>query len=116
MGRILVVDDDDDILNTIGMVLEAEGHACTLSINSQQALQHHETRPFDLIILDYRMPGISGADFHHRLRGKGDRTPILFLTADHDVLNQISEDHATTVMTKPFEISELASAVQKMCQ
>lgn len=63
MGKILVVDDEIDILEILQDLLEDEGHAVTIFDNANHALGHLKENSFDLIISDIRMPEMSGVEF-----------------------------------------------------
>lgn len=115
MNRVLIVDDDADILNTISMILEMEGYRCAIANRGFEALLWHEKQPFDVIVSDYRMPELSGRDLLERLRGKGDLTPVVFLSADREIMKMVTQDSVTKVMTKPFDISELVEVVDELC-
>lgn len=63
MGKILIVDDETDILEILQDLLEEEGYNVTTFENPNQAIEHLKTNKYDLIISDIKMPGMSGVEF-----------------------------------------------------
>jgi two-component system, sensor histidine kinase and response regulator len=110
-GRILVVDDDRDILVAITEVLEREGYLVATAANGNEALAVLATEPCDLIILDLLMPVMSGWEViesqvgRDRLRG----IPMIVISA---APRDVAPDAATrTILEKPFERGALLRAV-----
>src|SRR6185369_4826853 len=83
--RMLVVEDDLDIAHLVEMHLKDLGAEVTLAHDGNVALELATKRPFDLIILDLMLPGIDGLEICRRLRSRTNYTPILMLTAQHEV-------------------------------
>src|SRR5215470_9157675 len=114
--RILVVEDDAAIAELVGYNLEAEGLKCTIAATGEEAeLQVAEDR-FDLIVLDWMLPGLSGIELCRRLRRRDDlrRVPILMLTArgeEGDRIRGLSTG-ADDYVVKPFSLPELMARVK----
>jgi len=89
MARILMVDDDPSIIEMTKMSLESEGFYVESQENPVIALEHLKTNQFDLILLDYFMPEMTGDEFVNQLRIAGDNTVILLQTGyaeeDHPI-------------------------------
>ena len=68
--RILVVDDDRDFAESLGDLLEAEGHEVSLAFNGPDAVSRFETEDFDIAFMDVRMPGMSGVEAFLEIRRK----------------------------------------------
>ena len=89
MGRILMIDDDPSIMEMIKMSLEAEGFYVESEANPVNGLEHLKTNQYDLILLDYFMPEMTGDEFVNQLRIAGDNTVILLQTGyaeeDHPI-------------------------------
>jgi two-component system response regulator MprA len=79
--RLLVVDDDPDVRDSLGRALRCAGYEVTTAVHGADALDALARRPVDLIVLDVLMPIIDGFDACRRLRMRGDDTPVLVLTA-----------------------------------
>ncbi|PKN46243.1 MAG: DNA-binding response regulator [Deltaproteobacteria bacterium HGW-Deltaproteobacteria-17] len=112
-AEILLVEDDPALLAGMLLNLQTEGYLITAAPRGKLALTQCETRKFDLIILDLMLPDIDGLDIIRTLRGRGDSTPILILSAlgDVDVKVQGLQAGADDYMTKPFELLELLARV-----
>ena len=80
-GRLLVVDDDPDVRDSLERALRHAGYAVTTAVHGAHALNSVARSPVDLIVLDVLMPMVDGFDACRRLREKGDATPVLVLTA-----------------------------------
>jgi DNA-binding response OmpR family regulator len=111
--RILVVDDAEAILDAVTDALEAEGFAVQGVSDGNTALALAEVEPFDLVILDLMLPGLSGTEVCRRLRAES-AVPIIMLTARDAEADRILglEIGADDYITKPFSEVELLSRVR----
>jgi two-component system phosphate regulon response regulator PhoB len=104
--KILVVDDEEDILELVGYNLAREGYAVTCAASGEDALKSAASDPVDLIILDLMLPGIDGLEVARRLkRSDGTKeTPIVMLTAKGEEADIVTglELGADDYVTKPF--------------
>lgn len=114
MQNILVVDDDDSLRDTIGLMLEQEGFHPTLVEDGAKGYNEALRMRPDLILADLRMPGMSGVDVCRRLRDGGIRTPIIVLSAVGDELDKVLllEIGADDYMVKPFGMRELLARIR----
>ncbi|MBI5669047.1 MAG: response regulator transcription factor [Chloroflexi bacterium] len=118
MAYILAVDDDPEVLATLGRVLEREGFEVGLAKSGLEALPLIERRAPELLILDIVMPGMDGITLCRQLRHDPRFTalPILFLTAKgstDDIVDGLDAG-ADDYVVKPFEIAELRARVQAL--
>jgi two-component system chemotaxis response regulator CheY len=111
--RVLVVDDDPDILDALSEILEAEGYDVQRARNGREALQRLEQGLPDLVLLDLMMPVMDGWEFARSL-APGARPPIIVLSADRNVSAKAKEIGALGWLAKPFELSELLEAVRSV--
>ena len=114
--RVLVVDDDPDILDALSEILEAEGFAVMRARNGQEALERVDAQLPSLILLDLMMPVMDGWEFARRLRqqpGQHSSVPIIVLSADRNVGAKAQEIGAVGHLAKPFELSDLLDLVEK---
>jgi two-component system, chemotaxis family, chemotaxis protein CheY len=109
--RVLVVDDDPDILDALAEILEVEGYDVQRARNGREALQRLEQGLPDLVLLDLMMPVMDGWEFARSL-APGARPPIIVLSADRNVSVKAKEIGALGWLAKPFELSELLAAVR----
>jgi DNA-binding response OmpR family regulator len=111
--RVLVVDDDPDILDALSEILEAEGYDVQRARNGREALQRLEQGLPDLVLLDLMMPVMDGWEFARSL-DPGARPPIIVLSADRNVSAKAKEIGALGWLAKPFELSDLLAAVRSV--
>lgn len=111
--KILIVDDDKDIVELISDILEEEGYIIYKEYNGRGALEKIEENKYDLIILDIMMPGMDGLEVLKKVRDKVDN-PILFLTAKSKSMDKVIgfEIGADDYITKPFDDYELIARVK----
>lgn len=111
--RVLVVDDDPDILDALSEILEAEGYDVQRARNGREALQRLEQGLPALVLLDLMMPVMDGWEFARSL-DPGARPPIIVLSADRNVSAKAKEIGALGWLAKPFELSDLLAAVRRV--
>ena len=111
--RILVVDDEPAIVDSLAYALERDGYEVEAVGDGQAALGAARARPFDLVLLDVMLPGISGTDVCRELRAES-AVPIILLTARGDEVDRVVglELGADDYVTKPFSMAELLSRVR----
>ena len=113
-NRLLIVDDDPELLAFLVEELQRQGHHCTGCDNGQDALVKLRLEAFDLAVLDWTLPDFSGLELCRRLRSSGDTTPVLMLTARDDVDERVQALDAGVddYLTKPFNLKELHARVR----
>lgn len=114
--RVLIVDDDSDILGTVADQLELLGIEADFARSGQQAVTLAEQQRFDVIVLDVMMPGGDGLTACRRLRAMGCTSPILFLTARDALEDKIEgfEVGGDDYLVKPFAMRELLLRIQAL--
>lgn len=113
-GPILVVDDDQSILATIHEILELEGYPVVAVSDAAEALRRAvEVRP-SLLLLDMRMPGMTGWELAAELRSRGIAVPILVMTAARDAQLWAEQIGAAGFLPKPFDLDDLLAAVERL--
>jgi phosphate regulon transcriptional regulator PhoB len=114
--KILIVDDEKDIVDLIVFNLEREGFSVTTARNGRQALDRVRKEKPDLLLLDLMMPEVSGEEVCRRLRSEGATAalPIIMLTAKADPVDRILglETGADDYITKPFHVREIVARVR----
>ncbi|MBC7978413.1 MAG: response regulator [Myxococcales bacterium] len=112
-GRVLVVDDEPMVRETLGQVLSDEGYVVDLAVDGESALERvHAARP-DAILLDLMMPGMNGRQFLQALREDPAYTdlPVMIMTAVHGLEVGKPTLGASEVVEKPFNVDELLNKV-----
>jgi len=111
--RILVADDDPDILQVVRVNLELEGYEVETALDGQEALEKAIARPADLILLDIMMPRMDGLTALHRIRGHAatGNSSIILLTARGLPEDRVRglELGADDYITEPFGVTELVA-------
>ena len=115
-SRVLVVDDDRDVRDSLGRALGYAGYHVSTAANGADALSTVALAPVDLIILDVLMPMLNGLDACRTLRSRGVGTPILVLTARDAVDDRVAglEAGADDYLVKPFALRELMARVNAL--
>jgi two-component system response regulator MprA len=116
--RILVVDDDTAVRESLGRALRLEGYQVDLAGDGAEALellQGNGNDP-DLVVLDVLMPNIDGLEVCRRLRRAGSRVPVLMLTARDEVTDRVAglDAGADDYVVKPFALAELLARVRAL--
>jgi two-component system, OmpR family, KDP operon response regulator KdpE len=113
MANILIVEDDVNIRKLVSVNLEKRGYKISEAGNGNQAMLLFRQQPFDLILLDLVLPGISGVDVCTWIRARSD-TPIIVLSGMHDEELKVTalDAGADDYITKPFGHEELLARVR----
>jgi len=111
-GRILIADDEQDLLDAVVYALTAEGFDVDAVTDGESALRAARSESYDVVLLDVMMPRLSGTEVCRRLRGDS-IVPILMLTAKDSELDRVLglELGADDYVTKPFSVAEVVSRV-----
>ncbi|PSQ80845.1 MAG: DNA-binding response regulator [Bacteroidetes bacterium QS_1_63_11] len=111
---LLVVEDDSELSTSLLLYLESEGYEVTLAEEGEAALDEATRLPgYDLIVLDAKLPDLSGFEVLRQARDDGVRTPVLVLTGlgDHEHKMRGFQVGADDYLTKPFETDELVARI-----
>ena len=111
--RILVVDDEPSIVDAVSTALRYEGFDVEEAVNGRQALSAVVQREPDLIVLDWMLPDLDGIEVGRRVRERGFKSAILFLTAKDATENKVEALRAggDDYVTKPFSLAEVVARV-----
>lgn len=113
MKSILVIDDDETVRDTIGVMLEQEGFRVHMAADGREGYEKALLLKPDLVIVDLRLPGMTGMEICKQLRASNLPTPILVLSAVGDEIDKVLllEIGADDYVTKPFSPKELVARV-----
>lgn len=111
--KLLIVEDEQKIAESLRKNFDDEGFETTLAFDGAEALSIISKEAFDLILLDWRIPEVTGIDVCKRIREAHDQTPVILLTALTDVSNKIEALNcgADDYITKPFLFEEVLARV-----
>lgn len=114
--KILIAEDDRAVRDALRRALRLEGYEVILAADGSEALTAVERTRVDLIILDVLMPYVNGLSVCRTLRSRGDRTPVLMLTARHEVGDRVAglDAGADDYLTKPFALDELLARIRAL--
>jgi len=114
--RLLIVEDEHKIANSLKQGLEQEGYAVDVTYNGLDGYDLASSETFDLIILDLMLPGINGLEICNKLRKENNHTPIIILTAKGELLDKVEglNTGADDYLTKPFAFVELLARIKAL--
>lgn len=113
-AKILVVEDEAKLAQFIELELKYEGYEVTVANDGLSGLTSARSEEFDLLLLDWMLPGASGVEICRRLRDTGNRVPVILLTAKDDVSDRVAglDAGADDYVVKPFSVEELLARVR----
>ena len=114
--RVLVAEDDEGLRSVLERGLRESGYAVDAVEDGELALRYLDTYEYEVAILDWRMPKVSGLEVIQRLRRRGSALPILMLTARDTARDRVTglDEGADDYMVKPFDFSELLARVRAL--
>jgi DNA-binding response OmpR family regulator len=114
MNTILVIDDDDNLRDTVGLMLEQEGYRPLLAADGKTGYDWAISAKPDLILVDLRLPGMSGIEISKQLRAAKVNTPIIVLSAVGQEVDKVLllEIGADDYVVKPFGARELMARIR----
>ena len=119
MARILIIDDDFEIVSIITEVLKHDGHEVSSAPDPVEGMKLSRSAKPELIILDYHMPGATGAHLYESLRRNQASltTPILFMSGEasaEDILKEIADPAGADFLAKPVHLEDFRNKVKEM--
>jgi two-component system OmpR family response regulator len=113
--RILIVEDEPDLLQGLAQALREEGYAVDTADNGEDGLFNAEGTDYDAIVLDVMMPKLDGWEVLSRLR-KSKKTPVLMLTARDQTRDRVKglDSGADDYLVKPFDLAELLARLRAL--
>ena len=114
--RVLVAEDDEALRSVLERGLKEDGYVVDTVGDGETALRHLRAYDYDVAVLDWRMPALSGLQVVSEARRRGDRTPILLLTARDTPADRVTglDEGADDYLTKPFDFRELIARLRAL--
>ena len=110
--RILVVDDEPSVGNTVKMLLKFDGHEVEATHSSKEALSMFKSGRYDLVFTDFTMPGMDGHQLAAAIKAGAPDQPVIMITAHGGTLTP--SPHVDFVVDKPFRLEHLREAIAKV--
>jgi two-component system response regulator FixJ len=112
---VFVVDDDDAVRNSLRLLLKSAGLSTEIAASAQEFLSNYDTAHPGCLVLDVRMPGMSGLEMQHELNVRGATIPVIFITGHGDIPMAVEamQHGAFDFLQKPFRDQELLDRVQR---
>jgi DNA-binding response OmpR family regulator len=113
-AHILLVEDEEKLAKFIQLELSYEGYQVSVAHDGLSGLTAARESSFDLVILDWMMPGLTGVEICRRLRATGNKVPVILLTAKDEVSDRVAglDAGADDYVVKPFSIEELLARIR----
>jgi len=117
-SRLLLVEDDPELRDVVGEALSDEGYVVDRAPDGQRGLHLGLTRPYDVMVIDRRLPGLDGLDLMIRLRSRSVPARALLLTALGTVADRVAglDAGADDYLVKPFDLDELSARIRALCR
>ncbi len=118
VSLIGVVDDDESVRDALDSLVRSAGYYCAVFPSAEAFLNSGSLDATDCMVLDVRMPGLSGLDLQRKIRAMNYGTPIIFVTghADDEARARALRDGARAVLSKPFSEDALLGAIRSALQ
>ena len=111
--RILLIDDEADVRTVIKSLLEMDTHVVSEAGDAREALDLFARADFDLVITDYRMPGMLGDELAEEIKRRHPELPVIMITGNVDIVpGQVPG--VDLLLLKPFQITEFRKAIRKV--
>jgi CheY-like chemotaxis protein len=115
---VLVVDDSPGICQTMSMILRRKGFEVSCAVDGPEAVEKVKQRPFDVVLLDIRLPGMDGVEVQRRIRSLRPAAKVAMMTAYavEDKVRDALSAGAETVFYKPLDMDAIINYLQKGAQ
>ena len=114
--NILIVDDQPDVADILGKLIETDGHSVTVTYDGREALKLSQDKRFDIVFTDISMDGLSGIALTEHLIGQDSEAKVIAITGHvgNDEINQALKAGAKAFLRKPFRKKEIDEVIEKL--
>jgi DNA-binding NtrC family response regulator len=112
---ILIVDDNIALCQSMALILKRKGYAVTYAHDGPGAIEKVKDRPFDMIFMDIKMPGMDGVEAHRRITKVRPEATVVMMTAYavEDMVQEALKEGACGIMYKPLELDEVFALLER---
>ncbi|MFQ5952405.1 MAG: response regulator [Candidatus Omnitrophota bacterium] len=115
MPKIMIVDDDEEVLVTLGNYFEVRGYETVKCLSGEEALNiMSKDRSIDLLVLDRRMPGMTGGDVLNELQKMNYNVPVILLTGSVGKESKKLEEKVDALFVKPSKLDDLLDKINEL--
>ena len=113
-ANILVVDDNDSLCRSLSLVLGRKGYAVSTARDGPEAIQRVKERPFDILFIDIKMPGLNGVQTYKRIKKIRPEAVTMMMTAYavEELVKEALRNSAFTCLHKPLDLDQVLSLVE----
>ena len=111
--RLLVVDDEPDMLRSLRRILRTRGYAVEVAASGEEAIEKVQAQTPDGILMDLKMPGMNGVEAYREIRPLAPHAFIIFMTAYSDLSEAAKSEAPVAVLSKPLNLDELRRLVER---
>ncbi len=114
--KILLVDDEDHLQEVLGLLLELDGHQVTTAFSGEQALERAKEGKFDLVITDFKMPGMNGMDVVRSIKKENPDTAVVMITGypTEDTEKEAQKLGVDDYIAKPFHMDKMREVIRRV--
>ncbi len=114
--KVLVVDDEDALRTVLGSELVSEGYEVGTAADGDDAITEFQKKPYDLVLLDIKMPRMNGFEVLRFIKDKNPKTKVIMLTGFADLKNAIESKKlgAEDFVSKPYDLVDLLTTIERV--
>ena len=114
-GSVLIVDDNESLCKTLSFILNRKGYTTTIANDGPDAIKQTEETPFDLTLMDIRMPDMNGVEAFKKIKRLRPKTAVVMMTAHSvkELVQEALEEGAFGIIYKPLDIDKVISLIEE---
>ncbi len=117
-AHILVVDDSISMCRSMALILERKGYSVTTAVDGLEAIDRVREKPFDIIFMDIKMPGLDGVETYRRIKQIRPNSVIVMMAGywDNDLVEGVQQEGAYAVLYKPLDMEKVLTMINENIQ